>query len=338
MEVEYERRRHLLESVYESVIQAQKVKLDEIPLPSMTMPPPPPPDVSQPQIQEITAPKSILKTKTLQNINKEPPGPPSGTPPTLSEFELDTDEFELGLSAEDAYKSQEKPKKIRFDSEETKLKVTAPALTSQIAPSNFLRPVIQPPVPPPPPPQQQYVTAQQISKSIQQLTTSRIVQQQQQQAQYYQQQPQRIAEQVAPQQTTTAATIFQAKPVLRNKMAEITRFVPTALVVKRTDTKKQPVSIQQQSIQQSSSSSQGPFNYMLQQQQQYAAINPLTTYKSSLSSNSNYSSALIPSSVQQQQAKFNMTPIISSNQPTAKRIEPTDDSYDTFMKEIGKLL
>ena len=74
---------------------------------------------------------------------------------------------------------------------------------------------------------------------------------------------------------------------------------------------------------------------MLQQQQQYAAINPLTTYKSSLSSNSNYSSALIPSSVQ---AKVNMTPIISSNQPTAKRIEPTDDSYDTFMKEIGKLL
>jgi hypothetical protein len=103
MEVDYERRRHQMVTIYESVMQAQKVKLDDIPLPSLCMPPPPPPPpltdesmlpVSSEAIisaPSTVTPKSILKSKisstvvntTVKSGNKEPPGPPPGSPPSL---------------------------------------------------------------------------------------------------------------------------------------------------------------------------------------------------------------------------------------------------------------
>lgn len=372
LEVEYERKRHQLATIHESIVQAQKVRLDDIPLPSANnLPPPPPPP---PPSDEITSsndvsavisgsstvtPKSILKFKeaTKQTINKEPPGPPSGPPPSLSEFECDNDEFELGLTVDEAYKSNEKPKKIRFDSTETETKTNvAKHLGVAIPPppnvynQSMISRTVPPPPPPPPPTSSQTVQYQQISKSIQQqITNSRIVSQSQQAYyQQHQQQQQSLHQRQSDPtiQSTTPATIFQAKPVLRNKMAEITRFVPTSLQVKRTDTKKQPnlgIS-QQQSITSQNfigqTQQQGPFNYMLQQQQQYATLNPLNTYKSSLSASSNYSSALIPTQVQAAAKSINVTaaPKIHSNTPTATRIDPKDATYESFMKEIGKLL
>ncbi len=366
MEVDYERRRHQMVTIYESVMQAQKVKLDDIPLPSLCMPPPPPPpsdDSMFPVSAEAVisapstvTPKSILKAKTSNVVNttvkvgnKEPPGPPPGSPPSLEEFECEDDEYELGLTANEAYKSQEKPKKLRFDSQPT---IEEPSKSKLVPPTALVSATSTQPmysrVPPPPPPTSQSASVQyqqQIAKSIQsQMTGSRIVQQQPPQTYYHQQT--RQTEQPAAQ-SITPATIFQAKPVLRNKMAEITRFTPTSLVVKRTDNKKQSIigSAQQPSIlsqQTHGNGQQGPYNYMLQQQQQYATLNPLNTYKSSLSANSNYSSALIPTQVQQQRqppsAIIQPTPIISSNRPTATIIDPKDAAYDSFMKEIGKLL
>lgn len=368
MEVDYERRRHQMVTIYESVMQAQKVKLDDIPLPSLCMPPPPPPPLTDESMVPVSTeaiisapstvtPKSILKSKinstvvntTVKSGNKEPPGPPPGSPPSLEEFECENDEYELGLTANEAYKSQEKPKKLRFDSaseEQSKSKL----VTSSASVSATSTQPMYNRVPPPPPPNSQSASVQyqqqQIAKTLQaQMTGSRIVQQQPPQA-YYHQQTRHVEPPAA--QSITPATIFQAKPVLRNKMAEITRFTPTSLVVKRTDSKKQPLigSAQQPSIlsQQSNGiSQQGPYNYMLQQQQQYATLNPLNTYKSSLSANSNYSSALIPTQVQlnkqqQSSAAIQPTPIISSNRPTATRIDPKDAAYESFMREIGKLL
>jgi hypothetical protein len=365
LEVEYERKRHQLATIHESIVQAQKVRLDDIPLPSANMlPPPPPPDETTSSYDvsgvisgsSTVTPKSILKFKeaTKQTINKEPPGPPSGPPPSLSEFECDNDEFELGLTVNEAYKSNEKPKKIRFDSTETETKTNITKHLGVAIPpppnvynQSMISRTVQPPPPPPPPPMTSSQTAQyqQISKSIQQqITNSRIVPQSQQA--YYQQQSSHQRQSDPTIQSTTPATIFQAKPVLRNKMAEITRFVPTSLQVKRTDTKKQTnlgIS-QQQSITSQNfigqTQQQGPFNYMLQQQQQYATLNPLNTYKSSLSASSNYSSALIPTQVQAAAKSINVTaaPKIHSNAPTATRIDPKDATYESFMKEIGKLL
>ena len=342
-------------AIHESIMQAQRVKLDDIPLPDINMPPPPPPPAIEPTIsneQSTDAPKSILKppkivqqppklVSSCYDSFKQPPGPPPSSPPSLAEFECDNDEFELGLSLDESYKSQEKPKKIRFDpTQETAM------------PSSRQAPPIAP-VPPPPPP----VTVASIQQSLKSYMNkpnplqaqiaayqSKNVQQQMQnrvpppQSYLQAQQPPRsnqtqaAAAAVEPAQATT----IQAKPVLRNKLAEITKFVPTSLVVKR-DTKK-PAGNFSSSLQSSSLShaapnqSGGPFNYMLQQQQQYATLNPLNSYKSALSS----SSSLVPSKVQ---ANFTSSqPISIVAAPSVQRIDPTDDTYDDFMKEIGKLL
>ena len=72
-------------------------------------------------IEPLLAPKSILKPSGLvsslyDTTAKQPPGPPPNPPPSLSEFECTADEFELGLTIDEmSYKSQEKPKKIRFE-------------------------------------------------------------------------------------------------------------------------------------------------------------------------------------------------------------------------------
>jgi len=354
MELDYERRRSSLMAIHESIMQAQRVKLDDIPLPDINMPPPPPPPEIEPTISNepsTDAPKSILKTpKVVQqppklvsscyDSSKKPPGPPTSSPPSLAEFECDNDEFELGLSLDESYKSQEKPKKIRFDPSQE----TAPNSSRQAAASA--------PLPPPPPP----VTVATIQQSLKSYMNkpnplqaqiaayqSKNVQQQMQNRvpppQSYSQPQQPLpprSNQTQAAAEPPQATTIQAKPVLRNKMAEITKFVPTSLVVKR-DTKK-PAGNFSSSLQSSSLShtapnqSGGPFNYMLQQQQQYATLNPLNSYKSALSS----STSLVPSKVQ---ANFTSSqPISIVAAPSVQRIDPTDDTYDDFMKEIGKLL
>lgn len=359
MELDYERRRHQLSTLYESVMQAQKVKLDEIPLPSMTMLPPPPPTAPGAAEPLTTPHKSILKTKSEATLNKQPPGPPSGPPPDLSEF--DAEEYDTDLADELTSKQN---KKIRFDSEEPvrPARAAIPPPPSLITPSiptiplqaALTRPnLIQPPPPPPPPIAQpvasisQAAQYQQISKSIQQQiqANSRLTQQQQQQQQHsYYQQASRTSES---SQTAAAAALaaasaqsyqstIEAKPLLRNKIAEVTRFVPTSLVVKRTESsaKKQPTHMQStlSTQQMSSMQQQGPYNYMLQHQQQYATLNPLTTYRNS--------SAMVSSSLsnvhQHPETTAHPQPIINSTTPTAKRID--DAAYASFMKEIGKLL
>ena len=155
-EAEYERRFAQMSQHYESVMQAQHVKLDDIPMPidmpvaypseqaqqqqastSLTMmtpfmPPPPPMLIPPPPLAATpatysasattttTAPKSILKSTpdvAAKQQQQQPPGPPSGPPPDLSEFECDDDEAELGLSLSDTYQSSDKSKKIRFSSD-----------------------------------------------------------------------------------------------------------------------------------------------------------------------------------------------------------------------------
>lgn len=128
LELDYDRRYKLMDQYFSSIQQAQKVKLDEIPLPSdepsnyndlntvnylamissmppLTIPPPPTVEISAP-------PKSILKSGLSKNLPGSPPGPPSGAPPDLEEFECDDDENELGLSLNDDHnKALEKAKK-----------------------------------------------------------------------------------------------------------------------------------------------------------------------------------------------------------------------------------
>lgn len=350
MELDYERRRNQMMTTYESIMQAQRVKLDDIPLPEFSMPPPAPPDgpsdielsslSNEPKpVNESTAPKSILKSKPLPTLvsscydtEKQPPGAPSGAPPSLSEFECDEDEFELGLTIEDTYKSQEKPKKIRFDTSQTvdSSKQQIPQVIGQM-------------VPPHPP-----VTAATIQQSLLAKSYSNLnrvpppqmqtggypsrsgVQpvQQKPNQQFYQQQGKSATSSEPIKQTT-----IQAQPVLRNKIAEITRFVPTSLSVKR-DTKK-PTPIPSQPFANSQSMSNqtgGPFNYMLQQQQQYATLNPLNFQKSALAGSSPKKVTPPVSSMSTKQS----ISIVAA--PSVQHVNEKDAAYEKFMKEMEGLL
>lgn len=412
MELDYERRHQLMSQHHESIIQAQRVKLDDIPLPDMDMPsmpttqkntllplfppplppqptidfsliqtpqplpPPPPPPTTTEQ------PKSILKTTTnshqiseqcktkLKSLSTKPPGPPASSPPDLTEFECDDDELELGLSLDDQYKSSDKTKKIRFNespssstqstaniNSKSAAQVNAPAkpsANSQPTTTAAAKIKLLPPPPPPPVPSSQPFSTQAPPSHLQPYRNLA-----EQQRQYYQQYTQPVASQkpnttsisakAAQSQpppppppassssnaSTPATTTIEAKPVLRNKLAEITRFVPTTLMVRRDATAKGkqgsatssneqlgyhqayqsgPVSLMNQ-----------PFNFMSHQQQQYASLNPLnfgtaTSIKSSFASNSSPA----------KQSNVNST--------NNKKIESTDAAYESFMKEIGKLL
>jgi hypothetical protein len=367
MELDYERRHQLMSQYHESIMQAQKVKLEEIPLPDMEPPPPPliPPPLMPPQnidfslIQapppppppsESTTPKSILKSSTsivslshdqikakLKSLPCLPPGPPSGSPPDLNEFECDDDENELGLSLDDQYKSSDKAKKIRFNdapsapsttnsaSAKTTVIASKPVMPAVTNPANLPvvpavaasnqpkygsklvvppQPAVVAPPPPPPPPSQQY-SQRNITQSNQPQRSS-----------YYPPQP----VQQQQQQSTTATpatTTIEAKPVLRNKIAEITKFVPTNLIVRREQSSKNKL-VSQFHSSYSNSMSQ-PYNYLSHQQQQYTSLNPL-----------NYSSS---SSMK--------TASVSSQSEIGGSIggqKSADAAYESFMKEIGDLL
>lgn len=216
MESDYDKRSEAQKAFHQSIQQAKKVKIDEIPLPDMDQPadptpllfpygiPPPPPVISAP-------PKSILKSNdfVMPKFAKEPPGPPSGPPPDLSEFHLDDDEFELGLTVNDQIPTDDRNKKIRFAPEPVRT-------VASIAP-------------PPPPVIPAYPPPHQVKHPVYSPALQAKIQQQAQlvKQQIYQQSLQQSSAQPGVQST------IEAKPVLRNKVAEVTKFVPTSLVVKR---------------------------------------------------------------------------------------------------------
>lgn len=129
-------------------MQAQRVKLDDIPLPDLDamppMPPPPPPiDLSLIPPPPPMAPsaatiiglpditplpqqtKSILKRASDQGVTTtsaaplppglDPPGPPPSSPPDLAEFECDDDNEDDERAGDDAGGK----KSIRFGAVET---------------------------------------------------------------------------------------------------------------------------------------------------------------------------------------------------------------------------
>lgn len=224
MESDYDKRSEAQKSFHQSIQQAKKVKVDDIPLPDTDQPadptpllfpytiPPPPPVASN-------NPKSILKPSdfSFQKIPKEPPGPPSGPPPDLSEFHLDDDEFELGLTLNDQIPTDDRNRKIRFAPEPPRsaLSIAAPP-----------PPPLIPVYPPPPTQVKQQVYNPVLQAKIQQQ--AQLVKQQ-----IYQQSLQQQASQTGLQST------IEAKPMLRNKVAEVTKFVPTSLIIKRPGQEQQ---------------------------------------------------------------------------------------------------
>ncbi|RNA23733.1 WW domain-binding [Brachionus plicatilis] len=216
MESDYDKRSQEQKTFHQSILQAKKVKVDDIPLPDTDQPAdptpflfpygmPPPPPVSS------NTPKSILKSNdfVMAKFPKEPPGPPSAPPPDLSEFHLDDDEFELGLTVHDKIPTDDRNKKIRFAPE----------------PVHGVSSVM----PPPPPP---VIPAYAQPAQLKQPAYSPALQAKiQQQAQLVKQQ---IYQQSLQQQNQTGGQLtIEAKPVLRNKAAEVTKFVPTSVIVKR---------------------------------------------------------------------------------------------------------
>lgn len=414
MELDYERRRVMMAEHWESVMQAQRVKLDEIPLPSeeppvmssiplpsetgdLDIPIPATTDnattsavvSSSPAV--ISAPpvvKSILKgplpsgrsskfdqppSSGDQKSKKKPPGPPPGSPPSLSEFECDDDEFELGMSLNDEYNPQEKPKKIRFNTDEHakssddfcaeeankttvakhghNLHLPPPPPPPHVIPHPYaLHPsLIAAPPPPPPPPQPSMNSSSGYGQrtgamippppSFQSSTTNRMMapqhHQHQQSAQFsaknhnqpysYQQPPSSSTSASATASATTSSTqstTIEAKPVLRNKLAEVVRFVPTSVMVRR-DAKKptggpSPTSAYSPAQPASASARQGPYDYMSQQQRMYASANPLkAAYE-------------LP--------KATVYDPRQQGQQPDKPPKQSDSTYESFMKEIGKLL
>ena len=129
---------------------------------------------------------------------------------------------------------------------------------------------------------------------------------------------------------------IEAKPVLRNKIAEITRFVPTSLLVRRGTGDKASggggvggglnESSQQNTITSVNTDHFGqyhqPYDYMSQQQQTYANLNPLMSTNAG-GVNNNY------------MRKSDGNNPIQSMPP---KLASTDAAYESFMKEIGKLL
>lgn len=333
--------------MHESILQAQKVKIEDIPLPSADMPaepyiplmpiidfsssvlesappPPPPPQLIETTTTVISAPpKSILKpnptnkeaalqlNKDLINKFGPLPGPPSGNPPDLNEFECDDDELELGLSAQDeSFKLNDKNKKIRFNNEPAA--PTPPVLPKpvQAAPSVYAQPkqITQPYIPSKPPPPPPAVSSTTTAATYAQAVAASFQRPQQAKTQAHHHQP--PAPPLPQSGGSSQATTIVGAPVLRNKIAELTRFVPTSVLVRRDASSKPAVKASEHADYQS----RAPYDYMSHQQQQYASFNPLQS-KASAATSANV-----------------------GNKPSGGKLASTDAAYDSFMKEIEKLL
>lgn len=112
------------------------------------------------------------------------------------------------------------------------------------------------------------------------------------------------AQVVAPVATTTSisapagVSTIEAKPVLRNKAAEVTKFVPTSIVVRRDPSKKQPE----------------------------PAHSSLPTYSQ------------VASNVYQQHHQISHQQSSTGNAGTSAPTKSTDADYEKFMAEIENLL
>lgn len=126
--------------------------------------------------------------------------------------------------------------------------------------------------------------------------------------------------------------------MLRNKIAEITRFVPTSLLVRRgaagstagtgvNDSTTPNTTTSSVTTSLSSSDSHyyynhQPYDYMSQQQQTYSNMNPLMSGSSSSTA----------------RPKTSDNYGLEQQKPTTTKLASTDAAYESFMKEIGKLL
>jgi len=331
LEIEYDNRRAQMMTLYESIKQAEKVKVDEIPLPEAIPPPPASAPTSsllptmphqQPQASDkhlqSASPKSILKPKPESAVKKKPPGPPAGIPPSLIEFEGDEKEAEKDTKATLAEEKKDKSKKIRFIDESAS---AAPVpLASHYPPfptpsAHPLRPPMGfPPGPPPPPPTRAplmppgaYPSGPPPPNIMSQYPRMQVppppppsqVRYMPPPLNTFSAPPTRSGAPSAPQSSVSmgeSATTIEAKPVLRNKMAELTRFVPSSLVVRRDQKPRQ-------------ANKADPFLSYLPQQ----ATSNLP--------------AFTPKQTQ------------PARQETLKQAKPsTDAAYEAFMKEMNKIL
>lgn len=147
-EIEYEKKRERLQLHYDQVKIAERVQLNEIPLPDMPAEPAPsaiplPSDIPLPQ-------KGILKkhsayrdphSTSLTERRKKRPGPPPGPPPELSDSEPEEEEYDPATGIEEVlgtvevehhleemesepplpeFTEKEKKKKIRFIDDDTR--------------------------------------------------------------------------------------------------------------------------------------------------------------------------------------------------------------------------
>jgi hypothetical protein len=331
MDFEYETRHRQFKQQYDSVMQAQRVKIEDIPLPDMNAPPvlpasyfaaiplagappnflaPPPPVMFPPQptksILKQTDEAGGLSSSGTRVYPRQPPGAPPGSPPDLSDFECDDDENELGLKADDQYKPNEiAGKKIRFSELGPEIKNIPPPLPPgqqiPLPPTHIPPPLAAPShmptpsaaaaskstyggvlpghhyAPPPLPPSQKQKTSHSHNN---QSSTSNAA--------------------------SSGLSTIEAKPVLRNKVAEVTKFVPTSLLIRRDPNKK-------------THTSEHEHYHHTHHQQQHQAAQSSRYYD-------NYSHQGVAQSSNN-----------SSNQ-SAKQTKSADAAYESFMKEIGGLL
>lgn len=266
----------MIQTWYESIVQAQKVKLDEIPLPDLdsmpppdlsaassmmmpplseipfpilsTLPPPPPPPavisagpksiLKSPQLTKTDASTKTSSAETASSV--EPPGPPPGTPPSLSDFECDDDELDTAPVKDDATIKTKKSIRFSGDNLMHKPNIDIPLPMPPL-------PSMMPAPPMPPPPLHMGPYGAMPHKPLPQATSLQA-----KNAMKIQEQANRVAQQMHQQSTSAAAaaasyaaahgsssaaaagqSTIEAKPVLRNKISEVTKFVPTSLMVRR---------------------------------------------------------------------------------------------------------
>jgi hypothetical protein len=348
LEADYDARHRVLLHQYESIMQAQKVDIDEIPLPNYLPGAPGEYEASLAAIElpsenlppyyttapPVAPPKSILKPSNVipqevdlasiaSNFPRAPPGPPPSVPPNLADFECDDEEFEPGTRADES-RTSDASKKIRFGGEftapvDSTLKATSafyqqpkpvPVASNKPAPMPPVPPVaaasaVQQPYgsyqnypapPPPPPPHQQQQQSHSIQASSQYARLQQLANKPSQQSSY--------------QSSGPATTTIEAKPVLRNKAAETTKFVPTSLLIRRDTNKK-------------------PDMYHSNQEPPRKPSNYYDTYQDRYSSST---ASYYSNKTQSMSASGNN----SSN--TTNNTKSTDEDYEKFMNEIGKLL
>lgn len=245
----YEKKRSQLIAYFESVQTAQQVSVEEIPLPDMPE-------------KIIKTSSGIIKKVVSKSIAKKCPGVPCGPPPTLSS-ESEDEEDELTKKKTIRFTDQVNVDKfmedidtIATENEQVKSIDSQPNAFFNAMPPPTV-PILRPPIPPqavvrlPPGPPPGLPPNLNIGPHFPNLRMPTIVP------------PPRIVPKpplqtkphyVVPgpnlqnsQNTVSAApqlnldvpgSTISAKPRIRNLSADITRFVPTALKVKKDDIKK----------------------------------------------------------------------------------------------------